>query len=73
MEGLEDKLKIKADSITFMIKSLESKAEMIKNEAKNQLAWAENKLLKTKKMKEYLKNQLKICDIAKIETLRNKI
>ena len=55
MEGFEGDLKIKADSITFMIKNLESEEEMIKNEAKNQLAWAENKLLKTKKMKEYLK------------------
>lgn len=73
LEGLEGELKIKADSIACMVKNLEYEAEMIKNEAKNQLARAEIKLRKAKKIKEYLRNQLEVCDIAKIETPRNKI
>ena len=56
-----------------MIKNLESEAEMIKNEAKKQLNRAEIKLRKAKKIKEYLIEQLIQCDIAEIETPRNKI
>lgn len=73
LEGLEGELKIKADGIACMIKNLESEAIMIKGEAISQLNRAEIKLRKAKKIKEYLKNQLEDCDIAKIETPRNKI
>ena len=73
LEGLEGELKIKADGMACMVKNLEYEAEMIKNEAKNQLIRAEIKLRKAKKIKEYLKKELEVCDIAKIETPRNKI
>lgn len=73
LEGLEGELKIKADGMACMVKNLEYEAEMIKNEAKNQLTRAEIKLRKAKKIKEYLKKELEVCDIAKIETPRNKI
>lgn len=73
LESMEGELKIKADNIACMVKNLRAEAEMIESEAIRQLNRAEIKLRKAQKMQEYLKDQLLKCDIAKIETPRNKI
>lgn len=73
LEGIETEFEQKAETIALMIKQLVSEAEGIKNEKQNLLERQLQKEKKAEQLKQYLKNNMDLIGIAKIEMPRAKI